>query len=72
MKIGENLKIKTSRGLEDFSIIDEGIFLSKHYYLLESCKYGDEVPGIIIDSKQKIKEWNWYDTLFDWFNEQDY
>lgn len=71
MKTGEELKIKTSRGLENFSIIDDKIYYAEHYYLLESCKYGDEVPCIIIDSKQNIKEWNWYDSLYDWFNDID-
>lgn len=65
MKVYE---LETSRGLEKFYVIDNGFCGGVEYLLLESCKYGDEVPSIIIrKDNELVVEWDWYDTLLEWF-----
>lgn len=65
----QNVKINTCRGEEEWSSIDSAIFYGQRFHLMENDKLGDEVPYIIMCDKHIIHEWNWYDTLQDWFNE---
>ena len=55
--------IETCRGKEKWYVIDTMKDVNRKFYLLESCDYGDEVPGIIIDNEGNVWEWNWLDDL---------
>ena len=55
--------IETCRGREKWYCIDKCKDVTRTFYLLENCDYGEEVPFIIIDNEGTVWEWNWYDDL---------
>lgn len=66
MKVYE---LETCRGLEKFYTIDNAFCGGVEYLLLESCKYSEEVPFIIIRKDNGlVVEWNWYCSLLEWFD----
>lgn len=65
----EGFAIETSRGFEKWYEIDRQKYYGETYYLMESEKYGDEYPSIILNSKLEVVEWNWRDSLELWFEE---
>ena len=64
-----NILIGLERGKEEFYIIDSYKHYDTTYYLLESCVYGDDVLGIIIDNNYNILDYNWGDTLEEYIKE---
>lgn len=65
----QGFEIVTSRGIEKWNAIDMYKRYNTIYFLLESDKYGEDVPGIIINHQGRIQEWDWYDTLPEWIEE---
>lgn len=63
----QGVEVMTSRGLEKWYAIDKMTKYGKKYYLMESEKFGDEVPCIVMDENKKVHEWNCYDTLEEWW-----
>lgn len=65
--------IKTCRGMEKFVEISSCVDGETRLYLLESAKYGENVPCIIIrerkDLSYYVEEYDWFDSLFDWLQE---
>ena len=62
----KKFEIETSRGLEIWEVIEEGIEYGYPLYLLQNEMLGNEVPWILasqIKGKLQIVEWKTYETL---------
>ena len=62
----KKFEIETSRGLETWEVIEEGLEYGYPLYLLQNEMLGSEVPWILgseVKGKLQIVEWKTYETL---------
>lgn len=61
MKTKENIKVEGYRGT--WYVIDETVRDGRKYYLLESEKWGDEAPHLLVDAKMNVIADDMYDNI---------